>query len=76
MKKSNHQFSQAKKYIPGGVNSPVRSFKAVNSSPFIVSKAKGSLLYDVDGKKYIDYVNSWGSQILGHTNSKIVKTIS
>ncbi|MBH44727.1 MAG: glutamate-1-semialdehyde-2,1-aminomutase [Gammaproteobacteria bacterium] len=76
MKKSNQQFNRAKKCMPGGVNSPVRSFKSVKSSPFIVSKAKGSSIYDVDGSKYIDYVNSWGAQILGHTNSEVIKTIS
>ena len=61
MKKSDIQFKRAKKYIPGGVNSPVRSFKSVKSSPFFVSRAKGGLIYDIDGKKYIDYIGSWGS---------------
>ena len=51
MKKSDIQFKRAKKYIPGGVNSPVRSFKSVKSSPFFVSRAKGGLIYDIDGKK-------------------------
>ena len=76
MKKSDIQFKRAKKYMPGGVNSPVRSFKSVKSSPFFVSRAKGGLIYDIDGKKYIDYIGSWGSQILGHSDSRILKTLS
>lgn len=74
--KSSKEFRIAKKYIPGGVNSPVRSFKAVNSSPFFVKKSKGPHIFDIDDKRYIDYVNSWGSIILGHCDSRIINTLS
>lgn len=74
-KKSQKLFSAAKKYIPGGVNSPVRAFKSVGMEPFFVAKAKGSKLYDVDGNSYIDYVLSWGPMILGHANPAVIKAI-
>ena len=61
-------FEEAKKLIPGGVNSPVRAFGSVGSSPFFVSKAAGSKIWDVDGNRYIDYVGSWGPMILGHAH--------
>jgi Glutamate-1-semialdehyde aminotransferase len=53
-------FNEAKKYIPGGVNSPVRAFKAVSGTPLFIDRASGSYLYDTENKKYIDYVGSWG----------------
>ena len=59
-------FEEAKKYIPGGVNSPVRAFKAVGGTPPFIASALGSKIYDVDGKEYIDYVSSWGPMIVGH----------
>ena len=64
-------FKAAKKVIPGGVNSPVRSFDAVGSSPVFIKKAKGSYLFDEDGNKYIDYINSFGPLIFGHSNKEI-----
>lgn len=64
--------SEAKKYIPGGVNSPVRAFKAVGSTPRFINKADGAFLIDEDGNRYLDYIGSWGPMILGH-NNKIVK---
>ena len=75
-KKSTKQFKIAKKYMPGGVNSPVRSFNAVHSDPFFIKKAKGALICDIDNKKYIDYVGSWGAMILGHCDSRVVRTLS
>ena len=75
MNRSKNIFKTAKKIIPGGVNSPVRAFSAVNGQPFFVKKAKNQYLYDEDGAKYIDYIGSWGAQILGHSDSRIIKTI-
>ena len=69
-------FSEAKKYIPGGVNSPVRAFKSVGGSPIFASKALGAYVYDEDGNKYIDYISSWGPMILGHAHPKVIKAIS
>ncbi|MHB8841427.1 MAG: glutamate-1-semialdehyde 2,1-aminomutase [Candidatus Aquicultor sp.] len=69
--RSRQLFDEAQKYIPGGVNSPVRAFKSVGLSPLFIEKAKGSKIYDVDGNEYIDYVASWGPMILGHANDEI-----
>jgi len=74
-KKSELLFKEARKYMVGGVNSPVRSFSAVEGSPVFISKAKGSKLTDADGNKYIDYVGSWGPLILGHTDKDVVKAV-
>ena len=76
MKNSKKLFLQANKYIPGGVNSPVRAFSSVNSSPFFVKKAKGQYLFDEDGNKYIDFIGSWGAQILGHSDNRILKVLN
>ncbi len=76
MKKSREIFKHAKRLLPGGVNSPVRSFSSVGGEPFFVKKAKGAYLTDEDGNRYIDYIGSWGAQILGHCDSRIVKIIS
>ncbi len=73
--KSKQYFRQAKKVIPGGVNSPVRAFKAVGMDPLFIEKAKGAYIYDVDGNKYIDYVLSWGPMILGHADERILKPV-
>ncbi len=73
--KSKKLFKEAKKYMVGGVNSPVRSFSAVQGSPVFISKAKGSKLYDVDGNRYIDYLGSWGPLILGHADKDVVKAV-
>ncbi|HET6489055.1 MAG TPA: glutamate-1-semialdehyde 2,1-aminomutase [Syntrophales bacterium] len=68
-------FEKAKKLIPGGVNSPVRAFGSVGSTPFFVSKASGPAVWDVDGNRYIDYVASWGPMILGHAHPAVVSAI-
>jgi len=68
-------FAEARKYIPGGVNSPVRAFRAVGGQPFFVNKAKGARVWDVDGNEYIDYVCTWGPAILGHAHPKIISAV-
>jgi glutamate-1-semialdehyde 2,1-aminomutase len=73
--KSEQLFAEALKYIPGGVNSPVRAFRAVGGQPFFVNKAKGARVWDVDGNEYIDYVGTWGPAILGHAHPKIIKAV-
>ncbi|MEP2652014.1 MAG: glutamate-1-semialdehyde 2,1-aminomutase [Paraglaciecola sp.] len=75
MNKSESLFTRAKEHIPGGVNSPVRAFKAVGGTPPFISKADGPYLYDADGKRYIDYVQSWGPMVLGHNNPKIRQAV-
>src|SRR4030066_509477 len=74
-KKSKELFEEAKKLIPGGVNSPVRAFKAVGGTPIFIDRARGSKIYDVDGNFYIDYVLSWGPLILGHAHPKVVNAL-
>ena len=71
--KSEQLFAEALKYIPGGVNSPVRAFRAVGGQPFFVNRAKGARVWDVDGNEYIDYVGTWGPAILGHAHPKIIR---
>jgi glutamate-1-semialdehyde 2,1-aminomutase len=73
--KSDQLFAEALKYIPGGVNSPVRAFRAVGGQPFFVNRAKGARVWDVDGNEYIDYVGTWGPAILGHAHPKIIKAV-
>ena len=73
--KSKALFKKALAVIPGGVNSPVRAFKAVGGTPPFISRAKGSRLYDVDGNEYIDYVLSWGPMVLGHAHPKVVSAL-
>jgi glutamate-1-semialdehyde 2,1-aminomutase len=68
-------FNAASVHIPGGVNSPVRAFKGVGGTPVFVQKAKGAYLFDTDGKRYIDYVGSWGPMILGHAHPEIVQAV-
>jgi glutamate-1-semialdehyde 2,1-aminomutase len=68
-------FDRARKVIPGGVNSPVRAFRAVGGTPLFVSKGAGPHLYDADGRRYLDLVNSWGALILGHAHPEVVKAI-
>lgn len=74
-KNSQQLYKEACEVIPAGVNSPVRSFKAVESCPLFISKAKGPYIWDVDGNKYIDYVNSWGALIHGHAHEEVLDTI-
>jgi len=64
--KSKQLFEKAKKYIPGGVNSPVRAFKSVGGDPLFIERGEGSKLYDVDGNEYVDYIGSWGPHLFGH----------
>src|ERR1700747_3356374 len=68
-------FEEARRFIPGGVNSPVRAFRNVGGDPFFVARAKGSAIWDVEGKRYIDYVGSWGPAILGHAPDVIVEAV-
>ncbi|MGQ7946652.1 glutamate-1-semialdehyde 2,1-aminomutase [Flavobacterium sp. WC2509] len=74
-KRSSALFAEAEKVIPGGVNSPVRAFKAVGGTPIFVKSAKGAYLYDEDGNRLIDYINSWGPMILGHAYEPVVEAI-
>ncbi len=74
-KRSNQLFVEANEVIPGGVNSPVRAFKAVGGTPIFIKEAKGAYLYDEDGNKYIDYINSWGPMILGHAYEPVVTAV-
>ena len=73
--KSIELFSRAQQSIPGGVNSPVRAFKNVGGTPLFIKSAKGAYLFDADGNKYIDYINSWGPMILGHAYEPVIKAI-
>ena len=73
--KSQQLFERAQRSIPGGVNSPVRAFKSVGGTPLFIQKAKGAYLYDADGNRYIDYINSWGPMILGHAYEPVIKAI-
>ena len=73
--KSEQLFSEALRYIPGGVNSPVRAFRAVGGQPFFVDRAKGAHVFDVDGNDYVDYVGTWGPAILGHAHPKIIVAV-
>lgn len=74
-KRSSDLFEEAQRYLPGGVNSPVRAFRAVGGRPFFVEKGDGSRIYDVDGNVYIDYVCSWGPLILGHAHPQVVEAL-
>lgn len=73
--KSKSLFNKAKSVMPGGVNSPVRAFGNVNSTPIFIKSASGAYLHDVDGNDYVDFIGSWGPMILGHSNPKIIKAI-
>ena len=73
--KSEALFEKAKKYFPGGVNSPVRAFRSVGGTPLFIQKGKGSHIWDADGNEFIDYCGSWGPLILGHANAKVVDAI-
>lgn len=75
MQKSEQLFERAQQHIPGGVNSPVRAFKAVGGTPPFISKADGPYIFDADGKRYIDYVQSWGPMVLGHNNAAIREAV-
>lgn len=75
MDRSVQYFAQCQKVIPGGVNSPVRAFRAVGQNPIFIEKGIGSHIYDVDGNEYIDYVCSWGPLILGHCNERVIEAV-
>ena len=73
--KSKQLFEEAQRYLPGGVDSPVRAFKAVGGTPLFVKRGSGSRVYDEDGNEYIDYIGSWGPLILGHAHPRVVAAI-
>lgn len=73
--RSSALFAEAKKYLPGGVNSPVRAFNSVGGEPVFIKAAKGAYLFDEDGNKYIDYIASWGPMILGHAHPPVINAI-
>ena len=73
--RSSALFAEAEKVIPGGVNSPVRAFKGVGGTPIFAKSAKGAYVYDEDGNRFIDYINSWGPMILGHAHEPVVKAV-
>ena len=75
MRRSQQLFAAAQQYIPGGVNSPVRAFRAVGGDPVFIHSATGAYLIDEDGKKYVDYVGSWGPMILGHAHPEIIAAV-
>ena len=75
MSNSQRLFSEAKQLLPGGVNSPVRSFSKVGGQPLFIKKAKGPFLFDEDGNKFIDYIGSWGPMILGHADDAVISSV-
>ena len=75
MASNDELFKRANDVIPGGVNSPVRAFRSVGGSPYFVDRAKGAYVYDVEGKRYIDYVQSYGASILGHAHARVIEAI-
>jgi len=74
-KRSGELFEAAQRYLPGGVNSPVRAFKAVGGNPLFIERGRGSRIYDEDGNEFIDYVCSWGPMILGHSHPRVVEAL-
>ncbi|MGP4842801.1 glutamate-1-semialdehyde 2,1-aminomutase [Marinobacter sp. 1Y8] len=75
MTQSDTLFEDAQRYIPGGVNSPVRAFKSVGGTPVFIKNAEGAYLFDEDGKRYIDYIGSWGPMILGHRDPRVIDAL-
>ena len=75
LEKSAEAFAEAKTLMPGGVNSPVRSYASVDSNPPFIARAEGSKIYDIDGNEYIDYVGSWGPMVVGHAHPQVVKAL-
>ncbi|HXJ76939.1 MAG TPA: aminotransferase class III-fold pyridoxal phosphate-dependent enzyme, partial [Candidatus Dormibacteraeota bacterium] len=73
--RSQQLFAEALRYLPGGVNSPVRAFRAVGGQPFFVDRARGARVWDVDGQDYIDYVGTWGPAICGHAHPAIIQAV-
>ena len=74
--KSKALFEDARRVLPGGVDSPVRAFKAVGGQPLFIERGEGAYLIDADGNRYVDYVLSWGPLILGHAHPRIVSALS
>src|SRR6186713_893607 len=74
--RSAQLFQEARRYIPGGVNSPVRAFRSVGGEPFFVDRALGAHIWDVDGRELIDYVGTWGPAILGHAPKVVVDAVT
>ena len=72
---SSKLFQRAQQRIPGGVNSPVRAFKAVGGNPIFMDRGQGSRLYDVDGNEYLDYIGSWGPMVLGHAHGQVTAAL-
>lgn len=75
MSRSSDLFAQARRYIPGGVNSPVRAYKGVGGEPLFIERACGPFVYDVDGREYVDYVGSWGPMIAGHAHPQVLARV-
>src|SRR5210317_2663801 len=75
MTSSEHLFEQARRHIPGGVNSPVRAFKAVGGTPVFIDRSDGAYIFDCAGKRYIDYVLSWGPMIMGHNHPHVREAV-
>src|SRR5574341_117226 len=74
--KSAQLFAEAQTLLPGGVDSPVRAFRAVGGQPLFIERGEGAYLYDVDGNRFVDYVLSWGPLILGHAHPQVVAAIA
>ncbi|MGA1575532.1 MAG: aminotransferase class III-fold pyridoxal phosphate-dependent enzyme, partial [Burkholderiaceae bacterium] len=75
MTRNQDLFTRSQQRIPGGVNSPVRAFKAVGGTPRFISRAQGAYMFDADGQRYIDYINSWGPMILGHGHPDVMAAV-
>ncbi|HTJ96228.1 MAG TPA: aminotransferase class III-fold pyridoxal phosphate-dependent enzyme, partial [Rhodocyclaceae bacterium] len=75
MSRNDELFARAQRHIPGGVNSPVRAFRSVGGTPRFFTRGEGAYVWDADGKRYIDYVGSWGPLILGHADPDVVKAV-
>ena len=75
MTQSHDLFRNACEHIPGGVNSPVRAFRAVGGDPVFFDRAEGPYLFDTDGKRYVDFVGSWGPMVLGHAHPEVIRTV-
>ena len=73
--RSEDLFTEAQQYFPGGVNSPVRAFKAVGGNPLFIERGQGSKIFDADGNEFVDYVCSWGPLILGHAHPRVVEAV-
>ncbi|MEZ5594771.1 MAG: aminotransferase class III-fold pyridoxal phosphate-dependent enzyme, partial [Gammaproteobacteria bacterium] len=75
MTRSQELFQDAQRYIPGGVNSPVRAFRSVGGTPIFFKRGQGAYLFDEDDQRYIDYVGSWGPMIAGHAHPDVIKAV-